>query len=178
MRRSEHEFSHRVRPQGIAARIIEAALLGSLTTGCTGWPGLYGSGAHLKGNPFDQAISLLIERETAMEARKRLLKRFPIGRPTAELRRYLETIGASCGSGPGSPVVCRYSQYLLVGKRGIIGDERREYIHHDFTIRMWPSQGPIAKLTVCETLSVEVERGPMILSNHPKPRESKFKPCV
>jgi hypothetical protein len=43
---------------------------------------------------------------------------------------------------------------------------------------VWPSRGPIAKLTVCEALSVEVERGPMILGNLPKPRESKLKPGV
>lgn len=179
MRRSDHEFSHGIPPLGIAARIIAAALLGSLTTGCTGWPGLYGSVSHInQDNPFDQAVATFSEPDMAAVARRRLLKRFPVGSPATELRRYLQSIGASCESGPGIPLVCRYSQYDIWGHRGIIGDVRRVYSYHDVTARIWPGRGPIAKLTVCATHSSEVQLDPMLLSRRPKLRKSNFKPCI
>lgn len=161
----------------IAARFLLLAAIGLTITACTGWPGPYGSVRHVKGNLMDRAVATFDESDMAAVARRGLLKRFPIGSTTADLRRYLRSIGGSCESGPGGPVVCEYSQYYIWGHRGIIGDERREYRYHDFTIRVWPGRGPIAKLTVCDTPSSEVDLGPMILSGRHKPRESKFKPC-
>ena len=179
MMRLRDGSSRAVRPLRRSAAITAAVLLAATMTACTGWPGPYGSVRHInKDNPFDRAVATFDDAKMAAVGRGGLLKLFPIGSPTAELRRYLQSIGASCESGSGSPGICQYSQYYIWGHRGIIGDERRVYAYNDFTIRYWPGRGPIAKLTVCSTHSNEVQRGPMLLSSSPKPRESEFKPCI
>lgn len=128
---------------------------------------------------FDRAVATFSESDMVAVARLGLLNRFPIGTPTAELRRYLRSIGGSCESKSGGPLICMYSQYFLWANRGIVGDEWREYRYHDFTIRVWPDRGPIARLTVCDAIVRETERGPMLLGNpHDRSRESAFKPCV
>ena len=159
-----------------AARIVAAVIIGTLITACTGWPGPYGSRAHLKNNPFDRAISSS-NYNRANNARRGLLKRFPTGSPTADLRRYLKSIGASCAPRAAGPTTCRYSQFEFVGNRGAIGDESRSYTYHDFTTQVWSGQATIAKLTVCQTVTTEHQRGPMILGGHHYLRKSKFKPC-
>ena len=180
MKQRYDEFSGAVRSLRLLAAIAAAALLGSLMTACTGWPGPYGSVRHFnKDNPFDRAVATFSESDMVAVARRGLLNRFPIGTPTAELRRYLRSIGGSCERKSGGPLVCMYSQYFLLANRGIVGDEWREYRYHDFTIRVWPDQGPIARLTVCDAIVRETERGPMLLGNpHDRSRESAFKPCV
>jgi len=163
----------------LAAGTVAVVLFGTAMTGCARWPGPYLAGGHLEDNPFDQAISSGMWSTASDGARQRLLARYPVGSPVIEIRRYLESIGASCERARGGPFVCKYSQHGFVGYRGIIGDERREYWHFDFTVRIRPSNGPIAKLAVCSAYTKEVERGPMIFgSRHNKPRRSSFKPCV
>jgi len=159
--------------------VVAVALIGSMTTACTGWPGPYGSARHInKNNPIDQAVATFNEPDMAAIARLGLLKRFPIGRPIDELRKYLESIGASCESKSGRPLICTYSQYFLWGDRGIIGDERRMYRYHDFTIRVWPDRDAIGRLTVCDVIVRETERGPMLFGNyHHRLRKSTFKSC-
>jgi len=156
-----------------AAGIIAAVLLGAAMTGCTIWPG---PGKYLKDNPFDQALATYW-RQAVDVATERLLKRFPIGSPTTDLRRYLESIGSTCERKLGGPLVCRYSQFVLFRQLGIFGDEWREYNYHDFTTRVWPGQGPVARVIVCEFGVREVQRGPMIVGKRSYRRKSEFKPC-
>jgi hypothetical protein len=144
--------------------------------GCTLWPG---PSLHLKDNPFDQALrdSGLVDSVPGF-AREQLLKRFPIGSPTAGLRQYLESIGAACERKSVGPIVCRYSSYVLFRQQGVLGDEWRRFMYYDFTTRVWPGQGPIAKLTVCDAGVSEVQRGPGLIGDHPYERKSEFIPCV
>jgi hypothetical protein len=161
-----------------ATRIMSVAALGLALTGCAGWPGPYASGRHLSDNPFDDAIESTGDHAAvAKEARRRLLLRFPTGSPTGKVRRYLESIGASCTNTTTGPAVCRYSQYLIWGERGVFGVIWRERSYFDFTIRLLPGQGPIRDVTLCQALTDERERGPG-LGKWQKPRESKFKPCT
>jgi len=153
-----------------------AVIVASAMSGCTLWPG---PSPHLKDNPFDYALrqSGLIDSVSG-HAREQLLKRFPFGSPTSELRRYLETIGAKCERRSGGPMVCRYSSYILFRQLGMLGDEWPTFMYRDFTTRVWPSQGPIAKLTVCDAGVSEVQRGPGLVGDHPYERKSEFIPCA
>jgi hypothetical protein len=109
-----------------------------------------------KGNPFDYALRTFQWSAIVDIARNRLLKRYPIGTPTADLRGYLESVGASCTRKADGPLECRYSQYVLYGNRGIIGDEWRFDDHYDFTTRLWPGRGPVTELTMCNAMATTI----------------------
>jgi len=162
-----------------AAWIVAAVILASATAGCARWPGLwYGSLAHLKDNPFDQSIRSGQWSQLPKIARERLLKRFPAGSRVEDLRRYLEAIGSSCERAPKGPVVCQYSQFGFLARRGYIGDEWREYAYYDFTTRIWQVRGTTADVKICYSATIERQGGPMITGRHSYVRKSKFKPCV
>jgi len=164
---------------GSAANVMSAALLAAAMSGCTGWPGPYMSGAHLKDNPFDRAVMSSDWSKVAAIARRRLLARYPIGSPASEARRYLESIGANCELGKVGTIACRYSQYGFGANRGVFGDEWRSYWYFDFTTKIHPRDGSIAKLAVCSAQTKEVERGPMLLGDrHARSRNGTFKPCA
>jgi len=59
----------------------------------------------------------------------------------------------------------------------MIGDESRTYAYHDFTTRVWQDRGIIIKVAICQSVTGETQRGPMILGGHNYVRKSKFKPC-
>jgi hypothetical protein len=161
-----------------AALIGSVAVLGLAMTGCAGWPGPYASKGHLLDNPFDHAIRWEGDYAAiAKEARRRLLLRFPIGSPSQRVRRYVESIGGTCPISSNGPTVCRYSQYWLLGERGLFGVIWRERYYFDLTIRLLPGEGPIRDVTVCQALTREMERSPG-LDKWQKPREGKFKPCA
>jgi len=160
-----------------AANMATAMLVGAVVTACTGWPGPFGSGAHLKDNPFDRAINSS-NRNRVGKAHASLIGLFPVGSQSADLKRYLESIGATCTRPINGPDTCRYSQFEFVANRGVFGDEWRKYSYHDFTIRVWSGQGPIKKLTVCQTVTTETQHGPTILGGHHYERKSEFKTCA
>ena len=160
---------------GVPHRTLAAAalFLGLATSGCTGWPGPYVGVGHFSDNPFDLAV----KNDEFGRIRQRLFKRHPIGRPTREMRKYLQRIGASCADGKSGLVICQYSQFQLLGDRGLIGDNMREYVFWDFTIRLIPGQGPLRDVSVCATITGEVETNGPIFGKPDRPRVGKFKPC-
>ena len=160
-----------------AANMATAMLVGAVVTACTGWPGPFGSGAHLKDNPFDRAINSS-NRNRVGKAHASLIGLFPVGSQSADLKRYLESIGATCTRPINGPDTCRYSQFEFVANHRVFGDEWRKYSYHDFTIRVWSGQGPIKKLTVCQTVTTETQHGPTILGGHHYERKSEFKTCA
>jgi hypothetical protein len=162
-----------------AVGVVAGALIGSMMTACTGWPGPYESGAHLKDNPFDRAVMSSDWSKVAAIARQRLLARHPIGSPVVEAHRYLESIGAICQRDLNGSILCRYSQYGFFGNRGVFGDEWRSYRYFDFTTKIQPGDGPITELAVCSAQTKEVERGAMMFGDrHSRSRRGKFKPCT
>ena len=112
--------------------------------------------AHLKDNPMDQAIATGIESDHMKETRDRLLKRYPIGRPVAPIRRYLESVGAKCrkSSGTGETVTCRYSQYMDVVFRTPIGEFPEIRDIYDFRIDLMARRGLLGDVRVCRRTTV------------------------
>jgi len=150
--------------------------LGLTLSACTGWPGPYMSVRHLSDNPIDQAIWHDRLDEIRGAVRRRLLARYAPGRPIAEVLRSLERFGAKCTDKPDGPVVCRYTQFLFIGNRGIFGDEWREFEYFDFTVRLLARGRALHEFGVCYTTTKEVQEGP-VFGKPNKPRKSKFKPC-
>ena len=111
--------------------------------------------AHLKDNPMDQAILTGMESKHMKETRDRLLKRFPIGRPVAPAKRYLESVGAKCreSSGANTTVTCRYSQIVEVVLRTPIGDFPRIRNIYNFRIDLLAQQGRLRDVRVCEQIT-------------------------
>ena len=131
---------------------------------------------HLSDNPIDQVLSTNPLGGIRESVRRRLLARYAPGRPITEARRSIESFGAKCTDEVSGPIVCRYSQFLLLGNRGVFGDEWREYQYFDFTVRLRPRRGALHDVSVCYTETREKERG-LIFGKPDKPRESDFKTC-
>lgn len=134
-------------------RLILAGAMIFLLQGCADY---FVKTAHLKDNPMDQAIATGIESDHMKETRDRLLKRFPIGRPVAPIRRYLESVGAKCrgSSGTGETVICRYSQHMDTVFRTPIGEFPEIRRSYDFRIDLLPKQGILRDVRVCRRTTV------------------------
>ena len=100
---------------------------------------------------MDQAILTGDEFKHMKETRDRLLKRFPIGRPVAPAKRYLESVGAKCGesSGTNVAVTCRYSQYMDIVLRTPIGDFPEIRHIYNFRIVLVAQNGRLRDFLVC-----------------------------
>jgi len=131
---------------------------------------------HLSNNPIDEAMWSTGLGHMPETARRRLLARFAPGRPIAEVRRGLARFGVKCADTVSGPISCRYSQFLLLGNRGMFGDDWREYRYFDFTVRLALRHGALRDIMVCYTETQETEKGP-VFGKPDKPRKSKFKPC-
>ena len=123
-----------------------------LLQGCTGY---FVKMSHLKDNPMDQAVFTGNEFKHMQETRERLLKRFPIGRPVAPAKRYLESVGAKCreSSGANVTVTCRYSQIVDVVLRTPIGDFPEIRSIYTFRIDLSARQGRLRGVRVCEQIT-------------------------
>jgi len=110
---------------------------------------------HLKDNPMDQAIATGIASRHQKEIRVRLLRRFPVGHSTSEVRRYLESVGARCRS-PSTDregVVCRYAQHLDSVLRTPLGDRPDIRTIFDFKITLSQDRGRLRSVAVCQTMT-------------------------
>ena len=150
--------------------------LGLTLSACARWPGPYMSMRHLSDNPIDRVISFNYPGGIRAEARRRLLVRYAPGRPIAEVHRGLEKFGSKCVAMEDGPIVCRYTQFLFIGNRGIFADEWRVYEYFDFTVRLLASRGALRDIRVCYTTTKEKQQGP-VFGKPDKPRESEFEPC-
>jgi hypothetical protein len=110
---------------------------------------------HLKDNPMDQAIATGDEFVHLRETRDRLLKRFPIGRPIVEVRRYLESVGASCRRrGPNDATIdCEYRQKEDTVLRTPIGDFISIRSLYDFRISLAESRQRLSEIRVCQRIT-------------------------
>lgn len=116
---------------------------------------------HLKDNPMDQAIDTLIEADHMRETRDRILKRFPIGRPAAQLRQYLESVGSRCkeASGKGIAAICRYKQHQDTVFRTPFGRSRENRRIYDFRIELLQRRGLLSDVRVCRRIIIVRYRG-------------------
>jgi hypothetical protein len=110
---------------------------------------------HLKDNPMDEAVATGIASRHQQEIRARLLRRFPLGRPVSEIRRYLEGVGARCHttSPDSKAVVCRYAQHLDSVLRTPLGDRPHIRTTFDFTITLSQVGGRLRGVAVCQTIA-------------------------
>jgi hypothetical protein len=129
-----------------------------LLTGCADY---FFKMAHLKDNPMDQAVATGIESDHMKEARDRLLKRFPIGRPVASVRRYLESVGAKClnSKDTSEKVICRYSKHTDIVLRTPLGDIPEYRSIYDFRMELTNRRGLLRGVRVCRRIWVIDYRG-------------------
>ena len=110
-----------------------------------------------KDNPMDQAIATGNQDDHMKETRERLLKRYPIGRPVATVREYLQSVGAKCrnGQNTGAPVTCRYSKYADDVLRTPLGDILEIRDTHNFRIELIHRRGLLREVRVCRQITRE-----------------------
>jgi len=110
---------------------------------------------HLKVNPMDEAVATGIASRHQQEIRARLLRRFPLGHPVSEIRRYLEGVSARCHttSTDSKAVVCRYAQHLDSVLRTPLGDRPHIRTTFDFTITLSQARGYLRGVAVCQTIT-------------------------
>ena len=116
---------------------------------------------HLKDNPMDQAIDTLIEADQMRETRSRILKRFPLGRPAVQLRRYLESVGSQCegASSKGIAATCRYKQHQDTVFRTPFTKSREIRRIYDFRIELLQRRGLLSDVRVCRRIITIHYRG-------------------
>ena len=110
---------------------------------------------HLKDNPMDQAVGTGNEFTHLQETRDRLLKRFPLGQPVREVKRYLESVGATCRQQKlNSAIVdCGYRQREDAVLRTPIGDFLRIRSLYDFRISLASSKQRLSRIEVCRRIT-------------------------
>lgn len=140
------------RKRSVTAGFALLSVAALLLQGCTDYFVLEG---HLKDNPMDQAIASGMEPYHMKYTRADLLKRFPLRRPVLEARRYLESVGATCGRPKPSDtiVVCEYRQKRDKVLRTPIGDFLSSRSVYDFRILLDSSQQRLKGIEVCQRIT-------------------------
>jgi len=133
--------------------LMPLAATALMMQGCVDYVVLEG---HLKDNPMDQAIASGDEAAHLTETRERLLKRFPLGRPLHDARRYLESVGATCRSRRPSDavVLCDYRQKVDKAFRTPIGSFLSVRLLYDFRISLSALRQQLSGVEICRRVTV------------------------
>jgi hypothetical protein len=128
------------------------AMSALLPQGCVDYFVLQG---HLKDNPMDQAIASGMGSYHLKYTRAGLLESFPIGEPVLRVRRYLESVGATCRSPRRRDRVdvCAYRQKRDTVLRTPIGDFPSMTSIYDFRISQAASRQRLSGIKVCQRLT-------------------------
>jgi hypothetical protein len=147
----------RKRSVNVGLVLVTTAAL--LLQGCADYFVLLG---HLKDNPMDQAIGSGIEPDHLKDTRAGLLSRFPPGRPVAEARRYLVSVGATCETSRqgDAAVVCEYRQKEDTVLRTPIGDFLSIRSLYDFRISLAATGPRLSGIEVCQRITRVYYREP------------------
>jgi hypothetical protein len=132
--------------------VLSTVAATALLPGCTDYVIKRG---HLKDNPMDQAVASGLEPDHLKLTDAGLLERFPIGRPVQEVRRYLESVGATCRrpKAGNASVVCDYRQKEDLVLRTPIGEFLSIRSLYDFRISLAESRQRLSGIEVCRRIT-------------------------